>query len=230
MEERGVDVDHGTLNRWVVKFSLLLAIQAQLRKKPTSESWRMDETYIKVKGKWTYYYRAVENTGKTLDFMLSERSNKTAVRRFFKRAIGTNGVPDRVVIDKSGANLAGLQRVNVIFKFTGSEHDQDPAGQIPQQHHRTGSSLRKENHGADARLQGLPFCRGYLGWYRDRAHDPKGAAPCQRSHRVSAICGACSIIMSGRCPHSNVTKICHRTSRRGSDHNPWQKVLALARC
>jgi putative transposase len=82
MEERGVDVDHGTLNRWVVKFAPLMAAQAQSRKKPTAQSWRMDETYIKVKGKWTYYYRAVDNTGKTLDFMLSERRNKAAARRF----------------------------------------------------------------------------------------------------------------------------------------------------
>ena len=79
-----------------------------------------DETYIKVKGKWTYYYRAVDNKGQTLDFMLSKRRNKAAARRFFKRAIGSNGVPDRVVIDKSGANLAGLESVNVILKFTGS--------------------------------------------------------------------------------------------------------------
>ena len=120
MEERGAEVDHATLNRWVVKFAPLMAVQAQSRKKPTAKSWRMDETYIKVKGKWTYYYRAVDNTGKTLDFMLSERRDKAAASRFFKRAIGTNGVPDRVVIDKSGANLAGLQSINVILKFTGS--------------------------------------------------------------------------------------------------------------
>ena len=55
MEDRGVNVDHGTLNRWVVKFAPLLATQAQSRKKLTAKSWRMDETYIKVKGKWTYY-------------------------------------------------------------------------------------------------------------------------------------------------------------------------------
>ena len=64
--------------------------------------------------------QAADNTGKTLDFMLSERRNKGEARRFLKRAIGTNGVPDGVVIDKSGANLAGLQSVNVILKFTGS--------------------------------------------------------------------------------------------------------------
>jgi putative transposase len=66
------------LNRWVVKFGPLMAAQAQSRKKPTAKSWRIDETYIKVKGKWTYYYWAVDNTGKTLDFMLSERRDKAA--------------------------------------------------------------------------------------------------------------------------------------------------------
>jgi putative transposase len=80
----------------------------------------MDETYIKVKGKWTYLYRAVDRDGQTLEFMLSERRDTAAARRFFKRAVGTNGIPDRIAIDKSGANLAGLQSLNVILKFTGS--------------------------------------------------------------------------------------------------------------
>ncbi len=80
----------------------------------------MDETYIKVKGKWTYLYRAVDRDGNTLDFMLSERRNTAAARRFFKQAIATNGVPDRFVIDKSGANITGLERVNVLLKFTGT--------------------------------------------------------------------------------------------------------------
>jgi putative transposase len=59
MAERGVAVDHATLNRWVVKYSPLIACQARRRKSATSRSWRMDETYIQVKGKWTYFYRAV---------------------------------------------------------------------------------------------------------------------------------------------------------------------------
>ena len=117
MAERGVVIDHATLNRWVVRFSPLLADQAKLRKRPASSSWRMDETYIKVKGQWTYLYRAVDKFGKTLDFMLSERRNTKAARRFFRMAINTNGVPDKVVIDKSGANLAGLQWANVMCAF-----------------------------------------------------------------------------------------------------------------
>ena len=91
MAERGVAVDHATLNRWVVKYSPLIAATAQARKRTTAKSWRMDETYIKVKGRWTYLYRAVDRDGKTLiscspsaatwplpDGSLSKRSTRTA--------------------------------------------------------------------------------------------------------------------------------------------------------
>ena len=93
MQERGVDVDHATMNHWVVKYSPLIAAQAQTKKRPTAKSWRMDETYIKVKGKWMYHYRAVDRNGQTLDFMLSERRDKPAARRFFRRAIGKKRCP-----------------------------------------------------------------------------------------------------------------------------------------
>ena len=118
MAERGVQVDHATLNRWVVKYSPGIAKTAQQKKQPTAGSWRMDETYIKVKGKWTYLYRAIDKYGKTLDFMLSRRRDKVAARLFFRCAIAANSVPARVVIDKSGANLAGLQRINLGLKFS----------------------------------------------------------------------------------------------------------------
>lgn len=118
MAERGVQVDHATLNRWVVKYSPDIAKAAQRRKQPTAGSWRMDETYIRVKGRWMYLYRAVDKYGKTLEFMLSRRRDKAAARLFFRRAIETNGLPSRIVIDKSGANLAGLQRINVGLKFS----------------------------------------------------------------------------------------------------------------
>jgi putative transposase len=94
MAERGVAVDHATLNRWVVKFLPIIAANAQARKRATTNSWRMDEAYIKVKGKWTYLYRAVDREGQTLNSMLSERRDLSAARRFFKQAISTNGVPD----------------------------------------------------------------------------------------------------------------------------------------
>ena len=119
MAERGVEVDHASLNRWVLKYAPLIAANAQARKRPTAVSWRTDETYIKVKGKWVYYYRAIDKFGKTLDFMLSEHRDEAAATAFFTRAIGNNGFPDRVVIDKSGANLAGLQNMNCLLILNG---------------------------------------------------------------------------------------------------------------
>jgi putative transposase len=86
---------------------------------PNSRFLAMDATYIKVKGKWAYDYRAIERFGKTLDFMLSEHRDEAAATAFFTRAIGNNGFPDRVVIDKSGANLAGLQNMNCLLILNG---------------------------------------------------------------------------------------------------------------
>ncbi len=83
MAERGVSVDHTTLNRWVARYSGANVEAERRRKGPCDRSWRMDETYIKVKGAWVYLYRAVDKHGKTLDFMLSRRRNKPAATRFF---------------------------------------------------------------------------------------------------------------------------------------------------
>ncbi len=72
----------------------------------------MDETYVRGKGEWVYLYRAVDKHGKTLDFMLSKRRNKAAATKFFARALEVNGLPRKIVIDKSGANTAGIKAVN----------------------------------------------------------------------------------------------------------------------
>ena len=85
-----------------------------------------------MRGTWTYLYRAVDRDGQTLEFMLSENRDTATARRFFNRAVGTNGVPERITIDKSGANLAGLQNLSVTLKFTGVGRDRgrahDPQG------------------------------------------------------------------------------------------------------
>lgn len=119
MSERGVRVDHATLNRWVTKYAPLIAVKAQSKKRATRTSWRMDETYIKVRGKWLYLYRAVDKAGKTLDFMLSERRNGPAATKFFAKALSSNGIPKKIVIDKSGANAVGIRETNRILKRFG---------------------------------------------------------------------------------------------------------------
>ena len=72
----------------------------------------MDETYVKVKGEWHYLYRAVDKAGDTVDFMLSKKRDESAVKAFFIQAIGSSGFPEKVTIDKSGANKAGLNAIN----------------------------------------------------------------------------------------------------------------------
>ncbi|WP_207100973.1 IS6 family transposase [Paracoccus shandongensis] len=119
MAERGVRVDHATLNRWVERYAGQVAEDARRRKQATDRSWRMDETYIKVKGQWVYLYRAVDKFGKTLEFMLSKRRNKPAAIKFFARAMEVNGLPRKIVMDKSAANTHAIKDINRMLKRFG---------------------------------------------------------------------------------------------------------------
>ena len=112
MEERGVFVDHSLINRWAIRFLPLLEKVFRQHKRPVGGSWRMDETYIKVKGAWKYLYRAVDKEGKTVDFLLTARRDKAAALRFFEKAMKASGVPVKVTIDKSGANKAAIDGIN----------------------------------------------------------------------------------------------------------------------
>ena len=112
MHERGFTVDHSTLNRWVLHYSPQLDAAFRRKKNRVGKRWRMDETYIKVKGQWKYYYRAVDKQGQTIDFLLTATRDQKAASRFLRKAINENGKPSLVNIDQSGANNAGLKQVN----------------------------------------------------------------------------------------------------------------------
>src|SRR5262247_2902909 len=112
MRERGVHVDHSTVNRWVIKYSPQLEEAFHRRKRPVGRSWRMDETYIRVKGEWRYLYRAVDTSGQTVDVLLTEYRDTEAARRFLTQAIRRHGVPDKITIDGSEANEAAIRRYN----------------------------------------------------------------------------------------------------------------------
>ncbi len=111
MAERGVFVDHSTLHRWSIKMLPVLAAASRLRKRPVGTSWRMDETYVKVGGQWKYLYRAVDRDGDTVDFLLRAMRDHAAARAFFERAIDLHGVPEKITIDKSGANTAAITSI-----------------------------------------------------------------------------------------------------------------------
>jgi putative transposase len=112
MDERGVSVDHYTVNRWAVGFLPLIEKQSRKHRRKVGSSWRMDETYIKVKGVWKYLYRAVDRKGKTVDFLLTAQRDMAAARRFLEKAMRENGVPDKIAMDKSGANKAAIDEIN----------------------------------------------------------------------------------------------------------------------
>jgi putative transposase len=112
MQERGAEVDHATLNRWVLKYVPLLDQQFRTRKRPVGPSWRMDETYVRIKGTWKYLYRAVDKAGTTVDFLLTAKRDRKAALRFLCKAVGQNGTPEKITIDKSGANTAAIESYN----------------------------------------------------------------------------------------------------------------------
>jgi transposase, IS6 family len=87
MTERGISITHTTIMRWAHQYSPILERRLRKHVKSANDSWRMDETYIKIKGKNAYLYRAVDSVGNTIDFYVSEQRNKVAAKRFFRKAL-----------------------------------------------------------------------------------------------------------------------------------------------
>ncbi len=112
MGERGVAVDHSTLNRRVIKYAPACEKVFRRRQQPVGRSWRLDETYVKIKGKGAYLYRAVDKEGQTIDFLLTPTRDRDAAEAFLHKAIRTQGLPEKITIDKSGANTAAITHYN----------------------------------------------------------------------------------------------------------------------
>ncbi|MFC1457150.1 IS6 family transposase [Microvirga arabica] len=108
MAERGISVDHATVHRWVIRYSPELLKRFNLRKRNVSRNWHVDETYIKVRGRWNYLYRAIDSNGDTVEFWFSERRNLIAAKRFLRKALKRHGRPERVVIDGSQTNREAI--------------------------------------------------------------------------------------------------------------------------
>ena len=112
LQIRGVVVDHATIQRWVLIFTPMIDRNFRKRNRGVGLRWRLDETYIKVNGKWCYLYRAVDKEGKTIDFLLTHRRKKRAAHRFLTKAITQNGIPELINIDKSGSNKEAIRAYN----------------------------------------------------------------------------------------------------------------------
>ncbi|SDZ27212.1 IS6 family transposase [Bacillus sp. 166amftsu] len=113
MEERGLSIAHTIIMRWVHQYGHELDERIRRHLKTTNDSWRVDETYVKVKGQWMYLYRAVDSEGNTIDFYLSESRHKQAAKRFFKKALAASHIckPRVITVDKNPAYPVAIQEL-----------------------------------------------------------------------------------------------------------------------
>jgi transposase-like protein len=120
MAERGLAVDHTTILRWVQAYAPEIDQRIRPHLKPTNDSWRVDETYVKVKGRWMYLYRAVDSTGQTLDFLLNATRCTRAAKRFFRKVLGRphRTAPRVINVDQNAA-------------YPGAIRDLQAAGLLP---------------------------------------------------------------------------------------------------
>ena len=123
LSDRGVMVDHTTLFRWIQAYAGTLEKRIRRHLLPCTGSWRVDETYIKVKGVWTYLYRAVDSLGQTIDFLLSARRDAAAAKRFFRKALAQPHTvnPRTITVDKNPAYpraAAEMKRTGDLWRFS----------------------------------------------------------------------------------------------------------------
>jgi transposase-like protein len=140
LAERGVEVDHTTVYRWVQRFTPLLAEAARPCRHAVGDRWQVDETYVKVAGQWRYVYRAIDQFGQAIDVFVSPRRDGEGARRFFERAIGTTAItPVEVTTDRAAAYPAVLDE---LLPAAWHRTDQHANNQIEADHGRLKARLR----------------------------------------------------------------------------------------
>ena len=113
LQDRGVTVDHTTIFRWIQAYAAELEKRIRPQLRLSNGSWRVDETYVKVKGRWTYLYRAVDSRGQTIDVLLSAKRDAEAAKRFFRKALGQPHTvnPRTITVDKNPAYPCAVEQM-----------------------------------------------------------------------------------------------------------------------
>ena len=114
MTERGITLTHTTILRWVQRYVPEFEKRWSRYARPVGDSWRVDETYLKIKGQWVYLYRAVDKAGRTVDFLLSRRRDIAAAKRFFSRATRQHGVPRVITLDGYAASHRAVAKLKEV--------------------------------------------------------------------------------------------------------------------
>lgn len=128
MQERGVDVDHTTIFRWVQRYTPEIEKRARWYQALRSDSWRVDESYVRVGGKWQYLWRAIDKQGRLFDFMLSDRRNTNAATRFLGKALGTmkDWPPSSITTDKLASCPKAIRRLKREGKLAATTSHRTP--------------------------------------------------------------------------------------------------------
>jgi len=174
LSDRGVAVDHTTLFRWVQTYAATLEKRIRGHLRSCTGSWRVDETYIKVKGVWTYLYRAVDSLGQTIDFLLSPRRDAAAAKRFFRKALAQPHTvnPRTITVDKNPAYptaVATMKRGGELWRFSRLRQCKY-LNNIVEQDHRRIKRLVRPGLGFGS----LPTARRTLAGYEAMAMIRKG--------------------------------------------------------
>jgi transposase-like protein len=123
LQDRGVEISHTTIFRWIQAYAPRLEKRLRPHLCRSNGSWRVDETYVRVKGRWTYLYRAVDSRGQTIDFLLAAHRDAAAAKRFFRKALGQphTVTPRTITVDKNPAYpraVAAMKEDGVLSRFT----------------------------------------------------------------------------------------------------------------
>jgi transposase-like protein len=176
LAERGVEVDHVTVYRWVQRFTPLLAEAARPCRRAVGDRWFVDETYVKVAGRWRYVYRAIDQFGQVIDVFVSARRDTMAAHRFFQRAIGTTKVaPVEVVTDRAATYPMVLQE---LLPAAWHRTEQYASDRVEADHGRLKAWLRpmrglKRDHSARVVMAGHGFVQNLRrGHYELAAEEP----------------------------------------------------------
>ena len=168
MAERGIEMDHSTVHRWVLYFSPKLLERFNRRKRQVTRKWNLDETYVKVKGEWMYLYRAIDSNGDTVEFYFSKDRDLSAAKRFIRKALACHGRPERITIDGSQTNRMAimqcdaesrLQQAGKLITIRSSKYMNNT---IEQDHRRVKRRIRsmlgfKSETAANITLAGIEF-------------------------------------------------------------------------
>ena len=185
LAERGIDVDHVTLLRWVQRFTPLLIDAARPCRHAVGSRWFVDETYVKVAGVWRYVYRAVDEHGQVIDVLVSRRRDIAAARKFFAAALAAHGAPVEVVTDRAAALAHAIAE---LIPDAAHNTDQYANNRIECDHGRLKARLRpmrglKTDRTATVIIRGHAFVqnlrRGHYELGTDARHDQlRVAAAC----------------------------------------------------